>query len=199
MTSTRIVDVLFPLSGDSIPVDHGYQLFSALAGALPALHGENTWGVHPIRGDRVDKGQLRLDRRSFLKVRIPIEDFGALMEVTGKTLEVGSARLIVGIPRVHPLTPVAVLKARLVTIKGAGLGPRAAENAVRDEMALAVRKQLAGLPLEMDPERIQVDIGRRHKVRIGSGAQGHQVVGFAVGLAGLSASASLAIQHQGIG
>ena len=49
------VDLIFRLSGNCIPLDHGYLLYSALSTALEVnddswLHTTDTLGLHLIRG-----------------------------------------------------------------------------------------------------------------------------------------------------
>ncbi len=45
-----VIDLSFVLVGATIPLDHGYALFSALCRIVPELHGDRGVGVHPIRG-----------------------------------------------------------------------------------------------------------------------------------------------------
>jgi Cas6 Crispr len=45
-----VIDLSFVLVGTTIPLDHGYALFSALSRIMPELHGGRRVGVHPIRG-----------------------------------------------------------------------------------------------------------------------------------------------------
>ena len=69
MPPESVVDVAFPLNGKSLPLDHGYALYGALARVLPVLHAEHrksvdggsapaSWGVHPVRGLKTGPGLL---------------------------------------------------------------------------------------------------------------------------------------------
>ena len=66
-----VIDLSFVLVGRSIPLDHGYSLFSAICRVVPSLHGDRRVGVHPIRGQQTAPGVLTLTDRSRLKVRLP--------------------------------------------------------------------------------------------------------------------------------
>lgn len=182
------VDAAFPLTGKSLPLDHGYHLFSAVSRVLPVLHERKSWGIHPVLGRRSGPGQLELTDRSTLKLRLPVAELGIAFPLVGKTLEVGGNRVNVGAPRVYPLESKPTLKARFVTIK---------HHADSDaDFAAAVREQLAGIgDLGQELAAIEVVVGPRRVMRVG----GQVIVGFAVSLSGLLAQASLRIQQAGIG
>src|SRR5689334_21226465 len=50
LTPTAVVELVFPVRGKEIPVDHGYPLASAAARALPWTHSEASLGIHLIWG-----------------------------------------------------------------------------------------------------------------------------------------------------
>lgn len=172
-----------------MPLDHGYALFSALARALPVAHKASGWGIHPIRGRRgaAEGDSLVLDTSSYVKLRMPVGEIGAVLPLAGAAIKIGDARVSLGVPRVHPLVSSSVLRSRLVTIRGF----------LEEEQAFlgAVRRQLAAIPLGQDPERIVVRIGRRRVTRI----RGKAIVGFALQLEELDPDASLAVQATGVG
>lgn len=182
----QIVDVAFPISGRVLPLDHGYLLFSALSGLVPALHAEPTWGVHPVQGSR-DGNELRLDDRSRIKLRMPLAQISEVLPLAGKTLDIAGGQLRVDFPQVIPLTPAAHVRARLVTIRG---------FQEEHEFEAALRRQIEQFDgLGQDPASIEITLGRRRILRI----RDKKVVGFAVGLTGLLTDASLAIQSRGLG
>lgn len=185
---TSHIDAAFPARGDDIPLDHGYPLLGALSRVVPALHEARHWGVHPIFGQRRGPGVLGLTDRSYVKLRIPAEDTGKILPLAQQDLELDGARIRLGVPRMFSLMPAPRLKARIVTIKGFHEDP--------DAFVLALRRQLAQVPgLGQDPERIDIQLGPRRVLR----ARSHKVVGWAVALTGLEASASLAVQIAGLG
>lgn len=180
------VDLAFPLRGDALPLDHGYPIFAALSRLLPALHEHPGWGIHPVLGCREDR-RLHLVPASRLKLRLPISEIAAVMPLAQATLDVAGAHVSLGFPQVFPLVPAASIRARFVTISGfQEEGP----------FVEALVRQLARLPaLAQDPASIEVTLGRRRTCQI----HGKHVVGFAVGLTGLLADASLAVQQAGLG
>lgn len=204
------VDVGFPLTGKSLPLDHGYPLFGAVSRLLPQLHENRAWGLHPVLGARTGD-QLMLERRSWVKLRTPAACIADLLVLAGKQLDVEGHSVVLGVPRVYPLTPSASLVARMVTVAGVldGKAPRDDEQRQRDALRDSVRRKLAHLPLGQDPERVEIGVGRRHVVRIGQKRQRKRggvevvdrdiVVGFQVALEGLEATASLVVQAAGVG
>lgn len=186
--ATPWIDAVFPLRGRSLPLDHGYALFAAICRVLPRLHRRPAWGVHPVYGRREQRGRLGLVPGSALKLRLPARDVAEILPLAGASLDVLGHVAIPGPPHLHALAPTARLRSRLVTIKGFGGPPTDFRDAVRRQLA-----RVEGLAL--DPERIEVTVGRRRVLRVGP----HTVVGFAVTLDGLEGDASLALQRSGLG
>jgi CRISPR-associated protein Cas6 len=201
-------DVVFPIDGEALPLDHGYPLFGALARLVPALHQESRWGIHPVRGEAQPRGPLRLAGRSTLAIRVPSGAIGQLMPLAGAELDVDGYQVRLGAPRVWPLRPAASLQARLVVVASV-VDVRAEEPVQRQQLLDSMQRKLAHLPLQMDAERIEVTVGRRHILRIGASRERQRksgptvdrdiVVGFQVALTGLEATASLVIQAEGLG
>ncbi len=187
MSSAVYVDLAFPARGRLVPLDHGYSLFSSLSRALPELHAQRDWGVHPILGQRTEAGVLALTPKSHVKLRVPNSVIATVLPLTDQTIEVGGQRIRLEPPRIFPLIPSVSLRARFVTIKGA---------CEPEPFLHSLRRQLANIPdLGQDPERIEVAVGPRRVMRI----KDKVVVGFAVALGHLEASASLATQSAGLG
>jgi len=187
MRLDNVVDLAFPAPTGSLPLDHGYPLFGAISRAVPRAHDASQWGIHPVRGRRAGPGELLLDNSSLVKLRIPVSAIADFLPLAGKTLEVGARTLRLGVPRIYPLVPSTVLRARFVTVRGFFEEVGAFEA--------ALRRQLASIELEQDPERIGVAIGDRRVMRI----KDKTIVGFTVMLEGLDTSASLAVQVSGLG
>jgi CRISPR-associated protein Cas6 len=137
-----VIDLSFVLVGTTIPLDHGYSLFSALSRIVPELHGDRRVGVHPIRGRQSAPGVLSLTERSRLKIRLPAESLAPYIAIAGKELDLNGHHIRVGIPQVEALVPAANLAARLVTFNHA-LDAEAFEADVRREMA---RMEIAATP-----------------------------------------------------
>lgn len=180
------VDLAFPLRGDALPLDHGFALFGALSRVLPALHEHPTWGVHPVLGRREER-RLHLEPASRLKLRLPLGELASVMPLCQAQLDVAGSRVSLGFPQVFPLDPAAVIRARFVTIAG---------FQDQEPFVAALARQLAEVPgLAQEPASIEVTLGRRRTCEI----HGKRIVGFAVGLDGLHADASLAVQQHGLG
>ncbi len=181
-----IVDIAFPVTGASILLDHGYALFGALSRLVPEFHEQPSWGVHPVFGIRNGRG-LELEQRSRIKLRMPLPEMSTIMPLAGSRLDIAGASVQLGFPQVFPLAPAAHVRARMVTIRG---------FEQEEDFVPALRRQLEQLDgLGQDPTTIDVVLGRRRILAI----RGKKIVGFAVGLTGLCATASLTIQRNGLG
>jgi CRISPR-associated protein Cas6 len=178
------VDVAFPLRGKTLPLDHGYKLFSAVSAVVPAIHAESAWGVFPVHGERAGRGLLRLLPSSSLTIRMAPSRISEVLRLTGHPLLVDGHEVVPAVPRVFPLQPRPTLQSRFVTIKKFHGDPT--------EFSAAVRRQLD--LLDVNPS-VTVAVGQRRVIKVAS----HTIVGFAVGLDGLSPAESTLVQTRGIG
>lgn len=179
-TSQPSIDVVFPVMGREVPLDHAYLLFSALSARLPELHDAPGIGVFALQGRPT--GSERLDvQRGSLRVRCPADAFGKLLPLAGKELLLGGAKVRVGVPTARPLVPSAHLHARIVTIKGF-----TEAEPFRD----AVERQLTALGVVG-----AVEIGRRRVVMVAR----DRIVGFELDVGSLSEEHSVALQERGLG
>jgi len=110
------IDLSFPLTGRSVPLDHGYRLYAAVTSRLPSLHGARWLGIHPIGGQVIDD-QIHLVRGSDVKLRLPSEGITTVLSLAGSRLDVGSSAIRLGAPSIRALVPAAALDARLVLLK----------------------------------------------------------------------------------
>jgi CRISPR-associated protein Cas6 len=187
-----VIDLSFALVGSTIPLDHGYSLYSALCRVVPALHGDRRLGVHPIRGQQSAPGVLSLTKWSRLKLRLPAEQIAPYIAVAGQKLDLAGHHLRVGIPRVEALIPAASLASRLVTFRHA-LTAESFEASVRRELkqmpsagqvqlVSSTRSKFAGQPL-------------RRVVRV----KEKRIVGYALRVLGLTEEESIRLQEEGLG
>lgn len=184
-SDTPSVDVIFPLFGSRLPLDHGYALFGALARVVPALHEEPRWGIHPVAGVRCGDAELALTPRSRVMLRVPVDDIGRLSPLAGAEIDVDGWRLHLGLPQFSSIAPTGCLWARMVTIKGFLDEPAS--------FADALRRQI--IPTGDAARHLEVDVGRRRVLKI----KDRTVVGFSVGLRALDERTSLRIQYCGLG
>jgi CRISPR-associated protein Cas6 len=187
-----VIDLSFVLVGTTIPLDHGYCLFSALCRVVPETHSNSRVGVHPIRGQQTAPGALGLTRWSRLKIRLPAEQVAPFIAIAGKELDLDGHRVRVGIPQVDSLVPAPNLAARLVTFKHA-VTPEAFEADVRRELD---RMDIAGVPL-LVPATNAKFAGQplRRVLRI----KDKRVVGYALRVSGLTGEESIRLQERGLG
>ena len=187
-----VIDLSFVLVGTTIPLDHGYPLFSALSRIAPALHGDRTIGVHPIRGRQSAPGVLSLTERSRLKIRLAAEGIAPYIAIAGKELDLDGHRIRVGIPQVEALVPAANLAARMVTFKHA----MDAESFEAD-----VRRELERMEITATPQLIPGNHPKypgqpvRRVIRI----KGHRMVAYPLCVVGLTAEESIRLQEYGLG
>lgn len=176
-----MVDLVFPVRGPEVPLDHGYPLFSALASRVPGLHERRDVGVFTLRGQSLAGDRLGLAPGA-LRIRCPAEAIPLFLGLTGLGLSVAGRHLTVGAPTASALAPVPELSARLVTFK------HALEEQTFLETAYRFIEELTG-------SGCTLRVGRRRIVTVA----GARVVGFALDLSGLSEAASLRLQEQGLG
>ncbi len=193
-----IVDLCYPLTGSSVPVDHGYPLYAAITTYMPALHGVRWLGVHPI-GGRAANGAILLGRTSELRLRIPAEHIAEVLGLAGVRLDVAGSHVRLGAPVVRALAPRSALDARFVLLKltrpptraNPELGRVVLDNdGFAERYAAELQRQLASLDVSADLHLC----GRRSMT-----IRGHRLLGYSVRLTGLSADASLRVQERGLG
>lgn len=193
------LDFCFALTGRSVPLDHGYVLYSALSTRLPKLHGVRWLGVHPLAGQRTDDDRLVLHARPELRLRVPVEHIPTVLPLVGVTLDVSGHPLMVGAPTVRALNPSSSLDARLVVIKITNLERRHNSEIDRDAIdgqqleisfLAEARRQLERLKAVG-----QISLMGRRRIRVA----GRSVVGFSVRVIGLSEADSVRLQEEGLG
>ncbi len=187
-----IIYLSFVLVGTTIPLDHGYALFSALCRVVPALHGDKRIGVHPIRGVRTGPGVLNLTEHSRLRLRLPSEEVASYIALAGRELDMDGHALRVGIPYVESLVPAANLASRLVTFRGALDPPRFEAHARAELSRMGIKAEPSLVPSER-PSLVGQPIRRVLRIR------DKRVVGLALRVPGLTAEESVHLQEGGLG
>ncbi|WP_457571423.1 type I-MYXAN CRISPR-associated protein Cas6/Cmx6 [Desulfovulcanus sp.] len=175
------VNLCFKIKGDTLPVDHGFALFSNISRLLPFFHSETKVGLKLIRGRYVGNGLLSIKPVSELALRMPAPLIPEYLALTGKTLDVLGHSLDIGIPTTKPLVPATALYAHLVTTKN---GHK--EERFKQEIA----RQMQELNLEG-----RFILGRRRTFQV----HGKQVVGYSLLISELTAEESIVLQEHGLG
>lgn len=195
-----IVDVSFKVQGHSVPADHGYGLLGALSRVAPDIHGDQLIGIHPLLGVPAPERRLTLLPTTRLRIRLPAASIPLILPLAGVHLDVDGARLLVGVPEVHPLRPAPALQSRLVTVKGF-TDPAAFLQAARRQLdALAV-----GGSLEVPRTKAASAYEGRASRSVGAYVRrtltihGREIVGFPLRVHDLSAEESIRLQAAGLG
>lgn len=187
-----VVDLSFKVRGGTIPLDHGYQLFSAVSRVLPHIHNLPKVGIHPIKGVRIEPRVLNLNDSSKLTLRIDSETIGDYLALAGSEIDLNRHLVSIGVPSIFPLTPSANLAARMVTLKG---------MTTSDVFLESVKRAMSELHVQGNPEFVNhiSDDLTPNPVRRVLRIQGRTIVGFALRITGLSAEESLRLQENGLG
>lgn len=185
MNSPKI-DLLFPVRGHAIPLDHGYLLYAALSRALESsgdswLHDREDVGVHSIRGHYQGKGRLTLTSASRLTVRLPAMLVHKFLVLAGQQLTLGGDSLRVGIPQPRALQATPTLYAHLVTTRNGN-----DENRFDTEVARQLDEMGIGSVARRGPRRSFTVKDRK-------------VVAHSVLINGLTAEESIRLQDRGLG
>jgi CRISPR-associated protein Cas6 len=188
------VNLYYPVLGETLPTDHGYALYGALARALAALHeGSSPILVGPILGRYTGGQTLRLERRrSNLRLRLPAEAIGNVLPLAGKALDVAGHKLRLGVPRVMALEASPTVVARMVIIKGFMEPGAFLEAACRQLAAAGISAEASIPPVREGPHQGKP---RRHVLRV----KDRRLVGFTVQVTGLRPEQSIALQERGLG
>lgn len=182
------VELSFRLSGAILPADHGYGLYAALVHACEPLHEQDWLSVQTISGLGDGAGKIRLTPGSRLRLRLPVEMIPLVYPLAGRALTIGIHTIRLQIPEIHVLAPFSTMQARIVVIKNY-------EDA--DRFLTSARKQLTerGIGGELFLLRNLDGSLRRKTIKI----KRFTVVGFGVGVRGLSDEDSLRLQIVGLG
>ena len=100
------VDLSFHISGrQPLWSDHGYSLYGAISRVLPQVHQPNDIGILPISGQQIGGRQMQLTKTSRLTLRVPSTDIASWLGLAGKSLEIGGAKVQIGVPEIRGLIP----------------------------------------------------------------------------------------------
>ncbi|MGD9932890.1 MAG: type I-MYXAN CRISPR-associated protein Cas6/Cmx6 [Dehalococcoidia bacterium] len=203
-SSSLVVDVAWPVfasdADDSMPVDHGFVLFSALSQVLPWVHSNPEVGIHPLGGRLIGDRRMRLTETTQLVLRLPASAVREVLDLSGKPLDIDGCRLQVGTPSVRALRPSQELVSRLVTIKNALSANALALAASRELAALGIVARVS-IPTRAaagsfeQKDRVAADPYVRRTLRV----RDRLVVGYALHVEDLDPSDSVRLQARGIG
>lgn len=175
------VEMCFPVKGATIPVDHGFFLYSAISRVCSLLHESENVGMALVRGKYSGKGLLELNKLSRLKLRIPADTIQSYLNLTGQSFSVDGHKITLGTPSIIQLKPRSALYAHIVTTRN-GNDEERFKSALRDQLdALGVQAPFI--------------VGRRKTFKL----HGKQIVGFSLLVTELTAEESIILQEAGLG
>lgn len=185
-TDLAMVDLVFPLRGEVIPLDHGYLLFSAISTLLDTsgdrwFHSTAEVGLHLVRGQYAGRDSLRLDSRSVLGIRLPARLIPKCLPLIGKSIQLADSSIRVGIAITHALLPASAVYARIVTTRNG-----------HDETRFdaEIQRQLDVLGIHSKVTR-----GKRRALTI----KDKTIVGHSLLITELTAEESIRLQEHGLG
>lgn len=196
------LDLRFRVTGDILPVDHAYPLFSALSRIVPWLHSALHVAILPVTGTLSGERLLKLNKTSTLRFRLPAPEIPRLLPLVGKVIDVSGHRLALGTPEIHPLIPCPSLYSRLVVVKGA-LNPEAFTTSAYRLLKVIAPSGKLTLPVRRRSRSLEGKSGGtsrtgeplRRTIRICN----REIVGYAALVYGLTDEDSLRLQSEGLG
>jgi CRISPR-associated protein Cas6 len=184
------VELSFGVIGETLPADHGYGLYSAIAHRCPEIHELDGVSIQTIPGKPDEKGKISLHRQSRFRVRLPYDSqiISLFLPLAGQQLKIGNHEIQLGIPQIAPIQPATTLRSRLVTIK---------KFQEPKPFLEAVQRQLATLEIEATAEIPPNRKGEldRKTIKIKT----YSVVGFGVYITDLNEQDSMKLQIYGLG
>ncbi len=184
------VELSFGVVGETLPADHGYGLYSAIAHKCPQVHEQEGLSILTISGKPDRQGKIALSKNSRLKIRLPYEAniIAQILPLAGQSLVIGSHFIQLGIPQIFTLHPFDKLRSRIVTIKKFQ-EPEPFLEAVKRQMDTLGIQGNAFIPLNEEGQPL------RKAIKI----KQYSVVGFGLVVTELSEEASIKLQTNGLG
>ena len=183
------IELAFPVMGQSLPIDHGYQLYSALKHRLMQLKDWDDISIKTISGklDCATRNQLNLTERSKLLIRLPSEKVSFVYSFSGKSLTIGKHKIRLGIPEMNLLQPRSRLRSHIVVIRG---------YKEPNEFLEAAKRQIEALNIRADIKLICKKDGtpKPKTIRVKQ-----TLVGFGIEANKLSEADSIVLQEKGLG
>lgn len=178
LVDVNMIDIVFDLTGESLPADYPFALWQQLIRLEPSLANDERTGVLPLR--TAENNDLRLlPKRAKLILRLPRDMAHIGAGLAGAELEVSGCSLILGAGKLRPLQSYSTLHAHLVA---------GAEN--ESDFMGDVQAQLAELAVQA-----QTICGKPGRLSDGKST----FAGFSLVLHDLKPDASLKLQCAGMG
>jgi CRISPR-associated protein Cas6 len=173
-----MIDVVFEISGGTLPVAYPYELWNELARLVPELGDEENIGVIPLRMAASKEGML-IPKRAKLVLRLPHELADVVSSLAQKQMQVADSELQLGSCKTRPIQYYPTLHAQLVT--GAD-----------DEIAFVTEVESALAAMGVEAKLI---CGQRRTLA----GSDRTISGYSLVLHDLKPEDSLRVQYTGLG
>jgi len=183
--AVELLRVTFRVSGNEIPLDHGYAVFSAVSRLVPEIHANRQVAIAPIRGVFKAPTALMLAPFSRLNLIAPLALVPDLFLLSGKLLPIGGSPVLLGRMVLSPIAPCESVGSRLVVFSF----PEGLEI-TEETFGAEVHRQLILLDLQAKPA-----LGKRRVFRVKNVKQ----VGYGLRFDDLRAVDSMRLQTEGLG
>jgi len=180
VTTPRIemIDVVFEVSGGTLPAAYPYALWDELVRLIPQLIDSQNVGVIPLRTAESKEGML-LPKRAKLVLRLPPNLVDVVSGLAQQQIRVADSELCLGSCKTRPIQHYSTLHAQLVT--GAD-----------DEVAFVAEVEAALAAMGV---KAQLICGQ-HRTLADSG---RSISGYSLVLHDLTPDGSLRVQYAGLG
>lgn len=173
-----MIDVVFEISGGTLPAAYPYALWDELTRLVPQLAEIDNVGVVPLRTAESKEGML-IPKRAKLALRLPQTLAGAVSGLSQQQMIVAGCVLQLGASKPRAIQPHPTLHAQLVT--GAD-----------DEVAFVAEIESALGAMEVKASLI---CGKRKALTDGE----RSIKGYSLVLHDLTEEGSLRVQYAGLG
>lgn len=170
------VELRFPIIGNALPRDCGYQMYEAISRVIPEACGAG-WLAIEVQDDC----PVCAGPQAKLKMRLPQSRLSLMLKLSGRRMRVGGSPIRLAVPQVVLLKPCRSAQSRCVAIR---------DCVGREPFLDRVARQLDEMGIKGEPE-----LGSRRYTRMGK----RPVVGFALKVHDLSEEGSVLLQEQGLG
>jgi CRISPR-associated protein Cas6 len=175
------VDLCFRIRGKTVPVDHGFDLYSCISRLLPSFHEAQNVGLKLIRGRYVGDGLLSLQPNSWLVFRLSSSGLSPYINLAGNTLDLRGHLIQIGVPKTRALNPAPALYSHLVTTRN---------GQDQGRFLTEINRQLSEMGVKA---KVRVEDRKTFTIH------DKKVVGYSMQLLGLSDEHSIQVQEQGLG
>lgn len=188
-----IYDVVFPVLGETLPTDHTYHLYGAIAKSVPVIHAPSSKiRFSSITGLAEGNGEILITKSSILRFRSEESEIKSIMPLAGKALVINLKKIYLGVPSLAVIEPCAGLYSSFVTFKNAMEPNMVLKTAAVKLTALGIK----GTPtIPVISEGVRQGEPMRRVLRI----KGFTVVGYSLIVSDLSDKDSVILQEVGLG